>query len=82
MKLSLHKVNLNLKARIHQLNNKIKSNDEYTKRLQIALHDLRQAAKDQDRIIREIDVALNGDDAAEQASLVDILAQLKSNTNG
>lgn len=39
--------------------------------------DLQSVIDDYLRLTKEIDVVLNGDDAAEQASLCDILAQLK-----
>lgn len=38
--------------------------------------DLEDVIEDNRRLTREIDIVLNGDDAAEQASLCDILAQL------
>ena len=39
--------------------------------------DLEDVIEDKRRLTKEIDIALNGDGAAEQASLCDILAQLK-----
>lgn len=50
-----------------------------------ALHDLGtplegywRNGEDIDRLVRELDVALNGDGAAKQASLVDVVSQVQS----
>jgi hypothetical protein len=42
-----------------------------------SLADLEAIQADHLRLVRELDVLLNGDNAAEQASLCDIVAQLK-----
>lgn len=39
--------------------------------------DLRNAIKGKDMLTRKLDVIINGDDAADQASLGDIVAQIR-----
>jgi hypothetical protein len=46
-------------------------------RLKRDVSELKKVLADKRRLAREIDVAINGDDAAAQASLCDILSQLK-----
>jgi hypothetical protein len=50
---------------------------EYVKGLHKQIAELEECAKDHKRLVREIDVLLNGEDgAAKQASLCDIVAQV------
>ena len=61
--------------------------DEYRfKWLALEIHNLKEehtaykeVYTDHQRLVRELDVLLNGDGAAPQASLCDIVAQVKSN---
>ena len=45
---------------------------------QLTIADYEEAFKDHQRLVRELDVALNGAGAAKQASLCDILSQVKA----
>jgi len=47
------------------------------KRLTVELAGYEECLADKRRLTRELDVIINGDDAAEQASLCDIVAQMK-----
>ena len=41
------------------------------------LADLEEVMQDHQRLVKELDIIINGENAAEQASLCDIVAQLK-----
>lgn len=43
------------------------------------IKDYEEVLEDQRRLVREIDVLLNGENAAKQASLCDIVSQIRSN---
>lgn len=44
----------------------------------LTIADYEECIKDTQRLVRELDVALNGDQAARQASLCDIVSQVKA----
>ena len=52
--------------------------EEENKRLRESIVEYINAAEEVDDLVRELDEIINGDDAAEQASLCDLVAQLRS----
>lgn len=49
-----------------------------TSRTKLTIEDYKEVFEDHKRLVRELDVLLNGENAAEQASLCDIVSQLKN----
>lgn len=48
------------------------------KQLEAENVDYKEAHEDHKRLVREVDVIMNGDNAAEQASLCDLVSQIKA----